>query len=496
MSERTAQPERDLAGRAASGVAWGVAQKWVIRVTGFVTVAILTRLLAPADFGVVAIALSLLPLVQLLSDLGFSTYLVQADRPTARSYSTAFWFSAVVGIVLGGLLVLVAPLVGLVLDTPEVVPVIYGLAPAALLVTLGSVPLARLRREMRFRAIAVQAVVAGAVGQAIAIAIALMGLGVWALVAQTLAYQAVATTLAWIASGWRPAFAFSGAELDRMLRFGAKVIGVELVALSRVWLENAIIVSALGTTGLGYLAIAQRLIQIAQDLTVSALVPVSVVVFAQVRESVDRLRSGYLRAQAVSYAAVTPIMLVIAVGAPALIPVFFGDQWGPSVAPAQALAVAGILTLNALDQGLLYGVGRPGLWFCYALVVDAVTILVTFLVAPYGLLAVTIGFLCVAAAATAARWILVGRVLETQWQRIAGPLVRVSLPALCAAAAAIGVGMLTAGLPDWVTVLLLGVTVVVVYVPLVRLTLPVAWAELARLTSALLRRIARTRKES
>ncbi|GGH49047.1 lipopolysaccharide biosynthesis protein [Microbacterium album] len=489
-------PPAGLAGRAAEGVAWSAAQKWVIRITGLATIAILTRLLTPADFGVVAIALALLPLIQVLSDLGFSAYLVQADRPDARTVSTAFWFSAGAGVTLSAGLIAIAHPVAGSLGVPEAAPVIQGLAPAALAVTLGSVPIALLRRALRFRAIAVQAVVAGAAGQAVAVLLAVLGLGVWALVAQTVVYQVLATALAWGASGWRPNRAFSGARLREMTRFGAKVVGVELVSMIRVWAENLVVIAFLGPAGLGYLHIAQRLVQIAQDLTTSALVPVSTVVFAQLRASAERLRAGYVRAVGVSYALVVPIMLVLAVAGPWLLPLLFGGQWSESVVPAQLLALAGVFTLGALDHGLFYGLGRPGAWFGYAVLVEAVALAVTALAAPHGLVAIATGALAVALTATVARWAMVGRLLRAPGWTVAGPAARVLLPAAPAGTAGLLLATWLRDATAWVALPAIVLTVLAVYLPLLRLAACQTWRELHGLASTTVRRIGRAGRAS
>lgn len=493
-----ARPEAGgLAEKTASSVVWSVSQKWVIRITGLLTVAILTRLLSPADFGVVAVALTLLPLVQVLSDLGFSAYLVQADRVDSRVLSTAFWFSATAGVLLSAGLVFAAVPVSALLELPEATPVIQAFAVAALSVTLGSVPLALLRRAMRFRALAIQAVAAGAIGQAAAVALALAGAGVWALVAQTILYQFTTTVLAFGAARWHPSWAFSRVHLVSMMRFGGKVVGVELVTIGRLWAENALVIALLGPTGLGYLNIAQRLVQTAQDLSTSALVPVSVVVFARIRDATDRLRAGYLRAQGISYAVVAPIMVVLAVGTPWLLPLMFGSQWTPSILPGQILAVAGIFMLGALDHGLFYGLGRPGRWFVYASAIEAVALTVTALTAPHGLVAIALGALAVAITATVARWFLVGPLLVTPWWRIAQPLGRVLLPSAVAAGAGVLTGYLARELAPIVIVLLIGASVSVIYVLLVRFTARAVWDDVRRLAGAAAARArARSRKGS
>ena len=159
------------------------------------------------------------------------------------------------------------------------------------LVVVAAVPTALLRRRMAFRRLAIQGTAAAALAQVVAVVIALAGGGVWALVAQAITTTLVTTTAAWIAAGWRPTLSFSRSEFGTMARFGYKVVGVELVAVLRNWAETAIIAVSLGTAALGYLTIAQRLVQVAQELGGSAVAPVSVVVLARVRDMPDRLRA-------------------------------------------------------------------------------------------------------------------------------------------------------------------------------------------------------------
>jgi O-antigen/teichoic acid export membrane protein len=150
-------------------------------------------------------------------------------------------------------------------------------------------------------------------------------------------------------------------------------------------------------------------------------------VFARVRDSADRLRTTYLKALGVAYAAVSPVMILIVVTAPELIPLIFGAQWSASVQPAQALAVAGIITLGAmLDHGLLYGLGRPGTWFSYAVVVDGVTVATTAITVRWGLTGVAVGFVVVAMLATVARWLLVSRLCGWGIRVVARPFFTVA----------------------------------------------------------------------
>lgn len=479
---------RGLGDRAAAGVLWTVLQKWAVRLGGLATVAVLARLLGPEDFGVVSIALTVIPVIYLLSDLGFSTYVVQASDASSRVLSTAFWYAATTGVVLAGGLALLAPAIGALFQLPGVIPVLTGLAPAVLLVALASIPTALLRRRLAFRALAIQSFAAAALGQIVAIVVALAGGGVWALVLQLLVNQLVVCVLAWTSARWRPTKEFSRPQFVEMARFGTNVVGVELIALARLWAETAIVVSVLGVAALGFLNIAQRLVQATQDLSAAAILPVSTVAFAQIRSSVERLRSGYLRALEVAYVVVFPVMVFVAVGTPLIIPILFGDQWSKSVVPAQALAIAGIMTLGAmLDNALFYGVGRPGRWLVYAIVVDALTVGTTLFSSRYGLVGVAVGFVAVALVATLIRWGLVGRLIEASPWTVAKSFTLTAIAGVVSAAGGIGALALCGSLPSIVALIIEGVVVVALHVGVVRLLVPSALNEVFGLLRSRLR---------
>ncbi|QYH37260.1 lipopolysaccharide biosynthesis protein [Salinibacterium sp. M195] len=471
-------PDDAVGRQTTSGVLWLTAQKWVIRLLGFVTIAVLTRLLSPEDFGTVAAASTILPFFYLLSDLGFAAYIVQVAKADQRMLSTAFWFSLSAGVVLGAVLFAIAPLAGILFANPEVVPVLRALSLWVIFTAFGSVPLAILRRTMRFRVLAGQGAIAAVIAQVVAMVMAFSGLGVWALVGQSLVAPAVTTVLAWTVIHWRPTLAFNRREFATMTRFGAKVLGVEFVAMLRASGEAAVISSTLGVAALGYMNIAQRLVQVVQDLTGSAIVPVTTVAFARIREDRERLLNAYLRALRMSYAALSLPLTIVAVAAPMIVPLLFGEAWATSYPIAQILAIAGTLTVGAwLDHGLFYGLGKPGKWFVYALVIDAVTLTTTILLVRFGLVAVAWGFLAVCVVATVSRWFLVSGELSAPVRKIASPFLFVVIAVVVSGAAGWGVMLLTRSLPDWASILVIAVTVSVVHLSVTRLIAPTVIAE-------------------
>ena len=475
------QPAASIGRQAASGAVWLTAQKWAVRITGFVAIAVLTRFLNPEDFGTVAAASTVLPFFYLLADLGFAAYIVQVDTLDRRMLSTGFWFSLFAGTLLTLALFLSAPLAGMVFGSEQIVPVMQVLALAVIVTAGASIPMALLRREMRFRALAMQASVAAVAAQVVAIAMTLTGFGVWALVGQTLTALVLTALLAWFAAKWRPSFAFSVREFAVMARFGSKVLAVEFIAVARLWVEAAIITGTLGLGALGYLNIAQRLVQIVQDLTGAALVPVSTVAFAKIRDSSDLLRGAYIRALRMTYAALAPALVLIAVAAPLIIPIVFGDGWEQSARVAQILALAGLMVVGAtLDHGLFYGLGKPGTWLVYAVFIDVFTVVATTFTARWGLEAVAYGFLTVAVIATVSRCFLVAKLVQASPKTLAGPFGFLTAAVVAGSGAGWGVLMLSMGLPSIVRIALIGIAVLGVHAVVVRLLARQVFDDFAR----------------
>ncbi len=463
-------PAPSIGEQATRGVIWLTAQKWAARLFGFVTIIILTRLLSPADFGTVAAASTVLPFFYLLSDLGFAAYIVQVAKTDRRMLSTAFWFSMSAGIVLCAVLFGIAPWLGLIFGAADVIPVMQALSLWVLATAVGSVPMAIMRREMRFGAIAGQATIAALGAQIVAIIMAFNGLGVWALVGQSLTAPVISTILLWLSVRWRPGFGFSRTDFARMARFGSQVLGVEFVAMLRASGEAAVISSTLGLAKFGYMNIAQRLVQLVQDLTGGAIVPVTQVAFAKIRDDADRLRDAYIRALRLTYAALSLPLTFVAVAAPLIVPIVFGDGWKESFAVAQILALAGSLSIGAwLDHGLFYGVGKPGRWFIYALVIDALTLGTTIALVHSGLVAIAWGFVAVCVVATVVRWFLTSRLLGARWYRVAGPFCYLLVVTVVAGSAGWGAMLLTSDLAPLLSVMIIGVVIMIVHLVVTRL---------------------------
>lgn len=473
------EPVVSVARLTTSSVVWMTGAKWVGRLGGLATVVLLTRMLAPEDFGVAAAATTLMPLVYVLADVGFSAYIVQVDDADEETLSTAFWFSVTAGLVLTGGVVACTPLLSQLFNLPEVGPLLRVMALSVLVIAVGAVPTALLQRRMRFKLLAGVQVVSAVLAQVVAVTAALGGLGAWALILQVLVSQIVATVMVWILARWRPTLVFSVRMFREMAGFGLHVAGSSFAMVARYWAETAIVVATLGVYAMGLLNIGQRLVQTVEELTMAALATVSVAAFARLRDSAERLRKSYLRGVSITYAVSMPLMVYIGVSAPVLVPFLFGaDKAGSAdvIMPLAAGAVLGVV--RGLDQGLFTGVGKPGRWLVFLIVGQILSVLVLVNIAEHGLVVFTLGMLGVGVLETIARSFLVGRLLGARPWEVIRPLATVLVPAGVAAGSGWIVQYSLHGrpgatdLPAVVTLVATGFTVVGCYLLLLRLLSP------------------------
>lgn len=470
--------EESLTARTSSSILWMTMQRWATRLGALATLMILTRVLAPEDFGLASAATTLIPILYVIADIGFSTYIVQARRLSSRTLDTAFWFSLLCGVVLAGAVVVGAPLMALLIGEPAVAPLIQVMALSVGIVAVTSVPISLMRRRMEFRRLAVIEVSSALLAQVAAVTAALLGAGAWALVLQVLVSQSIYGASAWIASRWRPGTTFSRSDFAVMARFGGPVVGSGLVTMTRYWLETVIIISALGIREMGFIIIAQRLVLTAQELSVSALLPVATAAFARVKESTQRLRSAYLRATAITYAAVTPLMLFVAVGAATLVPFLFGADKAPSAAVVPAIVVTVLLNISwAIDQGLYLGAGRSLRWFVLVTTTSAAALSALALTAHLGLPAVLITLVSIAAAEAVVRWFVVVPVVHARVSDVAFAQLGIVLPTVLAGSVGIVLMQLGDAVPEIVLLALTGTAILAVYLVATRFLRPRVFAD-------------------
>jgi PST family polysaccharide transporter len=400
-----------LAGRAAAGVVWTLAASLATRAVSLASLMLLARLLAPEDYGLLASALVYLTYAETASDLGTGAALVYWRGSPAEAAQAAFIVGLVMGWVWFALTVACAPAVAAYFDSPETEAVLRTFAWIFPIKALGLAHDALCRKALRFRARFVPELGMAAVKAGVSVALALGGLGVWALVWGQIAGTAAWTMLLWRVSPWRPALRLPRAAILSMLRYGRGIVAVNILAAVTHHADLVVVGRVLGTAALGFYQIAYKV----PELTLLLLSrEISTVVFpALARIGAERgdVRAAYLAALRLVSLLALPAGAAMAVLAEPLVLVLFGAEWRPATPILRALAAySGFRAVGAHAGDVLKATGRPHLLATLGLLKAAILLPALVLAAPAGPAAVAAAMATVAAGTMLLNLGAIGRV--------------------------------------------------------------------------------------
>ncbi|MEP9382515.1 lipopolysaccharide biosynthesis protein [Nocardioides sp. KR10-350] len=350
---------RSLPTRAVRGVAWVAVEKWGGRLLTLLVFSILGRILSPDDFGLMALAASIGAIVQVFVENGMAEALVQKKHLEERDVHTAFWTSVGTAIVLYAALVALSPLLAAAFDEPRLASIIPVSALVLPIASLYSVPAALLERELQFRKLTFRQLGGSIVGAAVAITLALVGAGVWALVLQPVATGAAAALILWFLSGFRPKLTYSRDAIRGIWTFSMQVIGIEFLNAMQSNVDKLVVGSFFTPAVLGYYFIAQRLLTIVMEVIAAVLAKVSLTTFSRVQDEPERMLTYFKALTFASAAIAFPIYGgIVAFGHP-ITDLLFGSGWDRTVpmmilmAPSAALA-----SVTFFDKSVLLARGR------------------------------------------------------------------------------------------------------------------------------------------
>lgn len=376
----------------------------------FASVIVLSRLLAPEDFGIVAMAAPVMGFVGLFQDLGLTQATVQKKHITHAEVNALFWINMGISVLLAGILVLAAPLAARFYEEAGVGMLVAALSLQILVSGAGGQHHAILNRRMQFGRLAVLDSVSAVVGLGVAIVWALTDPGYWALYAGGLATAVTATTMAWAASGWRPGWPRWVASAGDLVNFGAGITGFNFANFFARNLDNVLIGRYRGNEELGLYDRAYKLLLFPLQQVTNPLSKVMVPALSRMTDEPHRYRHAYLRVAPILLLVTLPGVAVAVALADVLVPFALGQQWAGSALIFQALGFAGLLqSLNNPSGWLFISQGRSAEFMRWG-IVTAVTSVVAFVIGlPYGAYGVAVAYAASEYLRTPFLWLYVGR---------------------------------------------------------------------------------------
>ncbi len=327
---------------AARSLAWTMLESGGLSGLSFVTLVALSHFLSPTEFGIASLALSVVQILNIPVEMLFHDALVQRRTVEDRHFDTAFTISLGLGIVLSLGCWAGADLFARWVGEPEAAPVLRWMSLSLPATGLGSAIIAKLRRDMLFRPLALRSLGGRVAGALAALALAIAGFGVWSLVAQQVLMVGLATSILWLSAERWPRLRISRTAFAELIGFGLRatsVLGL-FIAFQRVFI--LLVGYFLGSADVGYLNMAFRTVDMLRDLLAGAVSQLLLPVFARLQDDRAGLFRAYDRAVEFTCAVAFPVFLGLAAVAPELVPTLLGETWRPAIPLIQGLAIAAI----------------------------------------------------------------------------------------------------------------------------------------------------------
>lgn len=347
---------------AADEVLDSTARHWLVTVMGrggahaiqFIALLALARILVPADFGLVAMIMSVIGVGHVFRDLGLSVATIRQPDLTHEQVSTLFWVNLLFGLLITGVASALAPVLARLYDDPRATQVTLVMAWTFFISGVGTQHIALLRRYLKFKRLAVMNIVAMLAGQGCAVVLALLGFGYWALVAALLLNALVKSGMAWIVCRWLPGRPHWNAQIRDMVSFGGYLVVFTLMGYGAMNMPNVLIGSLWGAAAVGFYSRAYRLLTLFIGYIIGPLDIVAPAGLSRLLDDASAYRKHYLDTTSIMLLLTAPIGMVCVVAAPDIVRVVLGPQWGETAVLLRILALAIVPQTLCATSGWLY----------------------------------------------------------------------------------------------------------------------------------------------
>ncbi|MFA7412985.1 MAG: lipopolysaccharide biosynthesis protein [Rhizobium sp.] len=349
-------------------VGWSVLSKTGTFGLKFVTVPILARVLSPEEFGAVAVALALVQFLAMIGGAGFASGLIIQPAEDIETVHSVFWANLAISVAMALGVFVAADELAVLFGAPEAGRLLQIMSLLIPLQLTGDVAYALLARRMQFSRDALWTMISESAGALFAVGLALLGFGVWALIAQLFVSALIRLIGLYVVSRYSPRFVFRPRRVLSLGRFSVGMMGSEIANFVTFQSPMVVISRYLGLSDAGAYSAANRFSSIPNQVVLSAVMGVLFPAFSSMMHNRERRLQALTLSTQVTTVLLAPMMFGLWALAEPGMRVLFGEQWAPAWPVLALLALSkGILTPCSTYIPYLKGIGRSGILFWWAL---------------------------------------------------------------------------------------------------------------------------------
>lgn len=330
----------DLRAKMARGAIWMVLFKLLDRSIGLISTLILVRLLVPADFGVVAMATSLVALLELFGAFGFDNALIQRQNAGRAHYDTAWTLNLLISLALAVSMAALAFPIAAYYQESKVVPIVFALAVTCAIQGLENIGVVNFRKDMMFDKEFRYLLTKRLIAFAVTVPLAFWWRNHWALVAGMIAGRCAGVALSYALHPYRPRFSLAAGK--DLFSFSKWMVLINVLAFLKERSADFVIGRIAGPHALGMFNISVEFANAPGNELVAPINRAIYPAYAKLAHDLDALRTEYLSVMSLIALIAMPAIAGIAATANLIVPVVFGAKWLEARSLLALLAIFGV----------------------------------------------------------------------------------------------------------------------------------------------------------
>ena len=318
-------------GNVISNFIWRFAERCGAQLVTFIVSIVLARILAPEDYGTIALVTVFTTILQVFVDSGLGTALIQKKNADDLDFSSVFYFNFVVCLVLYAAMFMAAPVIAKFYGDVTLTPIIRVISLTIVISGVKGIQQAYVSKNMLFKRFFFSTIGGTIFSTFIGIGLAKAGYGVWALVAQQLSNATVDTVILWITVRWRPRKNFSWERLKGLLSFGWKLLVSSLLDTCYNNLRNLIIGKMYSPSDLAFYNQGDKFPKLIVTNINTSIDSVLLPTMSSAQDDRERVKNMTRRAIKTSTYVMAPLMMGLAFCATPIVKLVLTDKWLPCV---------------------------------------------------------------------------------------------------------------------------------------------------------------------
>ncbi|MDD3014447.1 MAG: lipopolysaccharide biosynthesis protein [Candidatus Gastranaerophilales bacterium] len=348
--------------KTRQAVKWSISLQVVQKIFIFATSILLARLLTPADFGLLAMAMTLDTITWVILSMGVLSAVTHFQDNVEERINAAFWLILSSSSCLVLLQIIFAPVAANFYNEPMLVPIIRVSAIGLLIASFGAVQRTILAKNIEFKKISILETFTNILKNILYIVFALAGFKVWSFIYPKVIIAAISAISLWNITKWRPQFKFYFKYWGEMLGFGKNVLFSNIIDYIVNNSSYILIGNLLGSSMLGIYSFAYDKSMFMINSISSPVTAISFPTFARLQNHKDKLKNAYFKAiKAISLVTFPYVFGQLVLG-PEFIIGIFGNKWQSSIIIFQMILIFTLLrSASQCINPLLQAIGKPNM---------------------------------------------------------------------------------------------------------------------------------------